>query len=87
MSPTLWSSLEIPTALVRAGFFGFVWLDYCGSFASGAGRQRQGDILSLLRGLAFFKMRDQISKIYRHAQSTKNVHTQKVRWACVGRER
>ena len=36
------------TALGWPGVFGVVWLDYCGSFASGAGRQRQGDIKALI---------------------------------------
>ena len=29
------------TSLGWPGFFSVVWLDYCGSFASSAGRQRQ----------------------------------------------
>ena len=32
------------------GAFGVVWLDYCGSLSSRAGRQRQLDILRLFRG-------------------------------------
>jgi hypothetical protein len=30
--------------------FGFVWLDYCGTLASRAGRQREADVLTLVEG-------------------------------------